>query len=122
MNVNITPEVFEVTGQNSAAEIFLIKAISKNSNFNFKNPYEIIFVVNGVQLSFTDVVVEWQKSYSEHMTEFVEERAKDLVKSRLTDELENLEKTIKKLKETSEDILRDAGFKNVTDDPEYWYE
>lgn len=103
-------------------ENFLLTAIAENKDFDYKNPVEIIFTVNGIQLSFVDTVNDWFKRLIDDRNQFVEERAKELVKERTLDKITELENMLGKLKESVNDILYDAGYKNVQEDSDYWNE
>jgi len=111
----MTPETLNIKNC-TTPENFLLTAIAENKDFEYKNPVEIIFTVNGTQLSFVDTVNDWFKRLIDDRNEFVEERAKELVKERTSDKIIELENVLSKLNESVNDILYDAGYKNIEED------
>jgi hypothetical protein len=118
----MTPEILKFQNNNTIPENFLLTAIAESKGFDYRNPVEIVFTVNGTQLSFVDVVNDWHKRYIDHMEELVEEKAKGLIKERTSDKITELETMLSKLKESVNDVLYDSGYKNVHEDGDYWNE
>lgn len=122
----MNPEIINCLS-NDLVSRFILRSITdeiiENSEIkDNKTLMEVVLTVDGQQVNFVKTV----ESFFENIEEYIEEKATELARSRSLDHIEDLEdktrKMFENLKSSMEDMLRDAGYKNVTLDDDYWNE